>query len=190
MPKKKRYLLRDSDRSGFTYKEIELVNDKGFLVGGDEFDTPPPSNRLYPGEGDISPGFTRQDSTSYQTPSGLGKLTQVVTPAGGISLIFFPDNSNFQIRNPISAWEYIVGTANNTVITKNPQLTAGQQNDKVCLECVGSSVVITNARGIQLYTPVFNMNSGDLLNLIYNATNNLWYETSRGSRVRDLLGAY
>lgn len=190
MARKKRYLLRDSDRSGFTYKDIELVSDNGFLVGGDEFDAPPPSNRLHPGEGDVSPGDTRLNYTSYRTDSGYDKSIQTVTASGGISLVFLPDNSNFQINNPISAWMYIQGSTGVTTITKNPQISSGTHGDKIALECVGSSVVISNNNGVQLYTNAFLMDSGSILNLIYNATDGLWHETSRGHRVKDLLGAF
>ena len=55
-PRVSRFKKRDSDRSGFTYKEIRLVDDEGSLVGPDEFDTPPPSNFPIGGEGDVSPG--------------------------------------------------------------------------------------------------------------------------------------
>lgn len=187
--KSQRYLLRDSDRSGFTYRYVELIKDNGFLVGGDEFDAPPPSNRLYPGEGGVSPGFTRQNYTTYTTPSGLGITTQTVTPSGGVTLSFSPDNSNFQIRNPISAFEYLTGASSTTVITKNPQIAAGQHGDKICLECVGSTIILSNNSGVQLYTSIFKMTSGSIINLIYNATDSLWHEMTRGS-IEDLQGAF
>lgn len=187
--KSKRYLLRDSDRSGFTYRYVEMINDKGFLVGGDEFDAPPPSNRLYPGEGDVSPGDVRQNYLSYATPSGMGVSLQTVTPSGGINLYFQPDNSNFEIRNPISAWEQITGASALTVITKNPQIAAGQDGDKITLECVGSTVVISNNSGVRLYTSHYRMESGALLNLIYNSSDSLWHEMTRGNRA-GLLGAF
>ena len=190
MSRKKRYLLRDSDRSGFTYNDIELVNDNGSLVGGDEFDAPPPSNRLVPAEGSVSPGDTRQFYMSYTDPTADGFHTQYVTPAGGISLYFEDDNSNFQIRNPVSGWFYILGSNSNVVISKNPQIAAGQHNDKITLECVGSNVVLSNSQGCQLRTPIFNMDSGAQINLVYNATDGLWHESSRGHRVKGFLGAF
>lgn len=188
MARKKRYLLRDSDRSGFTYRDIELVKDNGHLVGGDEFDNPPPSNRLFPGEGDISPGDTRQFYQSYTDPTAATVPIQYVTAAGGISLYFSPDNSNFQIKNPL-AWFYILGSNQNVTITANPQIPASTHGDKILLECIGSNVVISNSQGCNLRTAVFNMQSGSLLNLIYNATDGLWHETSRGNRA-GLLGGF
>lgn len=186
MSRKKRYLLRDSDRDGFTYLDIETVVDNGSIVGRGEFDNPPPSNRLYPGEGDVSPGDTRLSYISYQTDSGLGKTTQFVTATGGIFLNFFPDNSNFIIRNPISGWMYIAGSNQNVTITKNPQIPAANHGDKITLECVGSSVMISNSSGVRLYDARFNMDSGALLNLIYNSTDGLWHESSRSHRTKNL----
>lgn len=189
MARKKRYLLRDSDRSGFTYLDIELVSDNGSLVGGDEFDNPPPSNRLHPGEGDVSPGDTRQFYTSYTDPTAASVHIQYVSAAGGINLFFSPDNSNFNIRNPVSGFMYVLGSNANVTISANPQISAGQHGDKITLQCVGSNVVISNSQGCQLRTVAFNMGSGDLINMIYNATDGLWHETSRGS-VFGLLGAF
>lgn len=189
MAKKKRYLLRDSDRSGFTYQDIELVLDNGSLVGGDEFDNPPPSNRLVPAEGEISPGDTRQFYQSYTDPTADSVHIQYVTAGGGINIYFDPDNTNFQIRNPL-AWFYVLGSNQNVSITKNPQIQAGQHGDKICIECIGSNVIVSNSQGCQLRTQIFNMDSGAQLNLIYNATDGLWHETSRGHRVKGFLGAF
>lgn len=190
MAKKKRYLLRDSDRSGFTYLDIELVNDKGSLVGPDEFDMPPPSDRLYPGEGDISPGDTRMFYQSYTDPTAQAVHIQYVTAAGGINLFFTEDNSNFEGTNSISGWFYIVGSNAAVAVTKNPQIVSANHGDQISLECIGSSITLSNGLGLRLYTNVYTMNSGSQINLIYNATNGLWNETSRGSRVKDLLGAF
>lgn len=190
MAKKKRYLLRDSDRSGYTYREVELVNDKGFLVGGDEFDTPPPSDKLYPGEGDVSPGDTRLFYQSYTDPTAQAVHIQYVTAAGGINLFFTDDNSNFEGMNSVSGWFYVVGSNSSVAITKNPQIVSAFHGDQISLECTGSSVILRNGSGLRLYTSVYRMDSGSQINLIFNATNGLWNETSRGSRVRDLLGAF
>ena len=49
---KRKYLKKDSDRSGFTYFRTELVRDGAFLVHPNEKDQPPPSNESLGGEGD------------------------------------------------------------------------------------------------------------------------------------------
>lgn len=187
--KSKRYLLRDSDRDGFTYKYNELVSDAGSLVGPDEFDAPPPSNRLFPGEGDISPGDTRQFYTSYTDPTAAVIHIQYITAAGGINLYFSPDNSNFVQDNPISGYFQIVGSNGNVVLSGNPQIQTAQHGKMITLECVGSNVTLKNGAGLRLYTPIFTMTSGAQINLIYNATDSLWHETSRGNKA-GLLGAF
>lgn len=119
--KKKRYLLRDSDRSGFTYKNVELVNDNGSLVGGDEFDAPPPSNRIYPGEGDVSPGDTRSDYTSYSVPESLQPVVQYLNTASQISLDKKTDNAgNYTYNKSIV---YICGSNSNVALS--PILSLG-----------------------------------------------------------------
>lgn len=187
--KSKRYLLRDSDRDGFTYKYNELVSDGGFLVGPGEFDAPPPSNRLYPGEGDISPGDTRQFYTSYTDPTAAAIHVQYVTAAGGINLFFTPDNSNFKQDNSVSGYFQVAGSNANVTVTVNPQIQAAAHGKMITLECVGSAITLSNSTGLHLYTAAFRMTSGTLINMIYNATDNLWYETSRGSTF-GLLGAF
>lgn len=187
MAKKKRYLLRDSDRSGFTYRDIELVNDNGFLVGPDEFDTPPPSNRLYPDEGGVSPGDTRSNSDTY-TAVNI-RTTQIINPSDQINLIFQKDNSNFEIKDPLALF-YIAGVSSQTVLTSNPQIPPSNQGDKITLQCVSNNLVIKNGNGLRLYTNIINMNSGYQVNLIYNATDGLWCETSRGPEFGNLTGVF
>ena len=59
MARRDRFRKRDSDRSGFTHLERQLVRDKGTLVGPEEFDQPPPSSKPLGGEGEISQGDLR-----------------------------------------------------------------------------------------------------------------------------------
>lgn len=80
--RKKKFLLRDSDRSGFTHRNVELFLDNGALVAGDEIDAPPPSNKLYPDEGGVSPGDVRANPTDYgvqthETVQSLGRNDQI-----------------------------------------------------------------------------------------------------------------
>ena len=49
---KRRFLLRDSDQSGFTYFRRELVKDGPWLVHPSEKDVPPPSKEPLGSEGD------------------------------------------------------------------------------------------------------------------------------------------
>lgn len=187
MAKKRRYQLRDSDRSGFTFREIELVNDNGALVGPDEFDTPPPSNRLYPDEGGVSDGDTRSNYTSYAAINV--RPTQIVNPSDQINLMFQKDNSNFQIKNPLTLF-YVAGVSSQTVLTSNPQVPSSNHGDKICIECTSNNLVMRNGNGLRLYSNIINMNSGFLVNLIYNATDGLWCETSRGAEFGSILGEF
>ena len=67
---RRKYLLRDSDRSGFTYFRQELVKDEGFLVHPSEKDEPPPSDKPLGGEGDINKGDIRnRNATLEHNPS-------------------------------------------------------------------------------------------------------------------------
>jgi hypothetical protein len=175
---------RDSARSGFTYKEIRLVDDNGFLVGPDEFDAPPPSTKSLGGEGDIS-GDPRPNSTTYTTPSAVDRQTRYVT-ASGISA---SEDINIDDGNPVSAgWLYIAGSNQNITITANPQISRGRQNQILTLQCVGSSVLLSNGNGLNLRTH-FNMDSGAIINFMYSVTNNLWNETSRSHMTKN-LGAF
>ena len=49
---KRRFLLKDSDRSGFKYFRRELIKDGPWLVHPDEWDAPPPSKEPLGSEGD------------------------------------------------------------------------------------------------------------------------------------------
>ena len=64
----RKFLKKDSDRSGFTYKRRELVKDEGWLVHPDEKDESAPYPRYIGGEGEINKGEVRANRTSYPTP--------------------------------------------------------------------------------------------------------------------------
>lgn len=65
---KRKYLLKDSDRSGFTYFKNELVRQEGKWVHPSEYDEPPPHSK-YIGGADINRGEARSkaDRESYPT---------------------------------------------------------------------------------------------------------------------------
>lgn len=176
MSKQKRYRLKDSDRSGFTYKEIELIKDKGNLVGPGELDTPPPSNQSTGGEGDMDRSGIRANWDTYDAVEA--RPTQIVTAGGGIVFPTVPDSQGKV--DPNNAWVYVAGSSANTDISKNPQVSAGRQNSIITIQCVSNNVILENGNGLSL-PRLFNMDSGSILNLIYSATDNLWHETSRNS---------
>ena len=91
---KKKFLLKDSARSGFTHRNVELFLDNGQLVAGDEFDAPPPSDRLHPGEGDVSPGDTRSNYTDLSNQPATQPQVQTVNPSDTINLNQQTDNAN------------------------------------------------------------------------------------------------
>lgn len=181
MAKQKRYRLRDSDRSGFTYREIELVKDKGSLVGPDEFDAPPPSNQSTGGEGDMDRSGIRADWDSFDQVNF--RPSQTVSPSGGITFNLIPDSAGK--NDPNNQWVYISGVSAQTVVTVNPQVSRGRQNSIMTIQCVSNSVVLRSGSGLAL-NRLFNMDSGAILNIIYNATDNLWHETSRSHIERNL----
>ncbi len=173
----KRYKLRNSDRSGFTEKEITLVYDNGSLVAPDEYDVPPPSDIPLGGEGDIS-GDPRQNSaTSYATPSGLGFTTQNITSSTAINFVKGDDRDGEPDSN--FGWVYISGSNGSVVLAVNPQITPGIQGNLITVQGVGENVLLTNGSGLLLRTPKFLVDSGAIISLLYSQTDNLWHETSR-----------
>ena len=183
MPKGYRFKKRVSDRSGFDYLERELVRDNGALVGPDEIDMPPPSNRPTGSEGEVSPGFTRTGYDSYATPAGFNFVTQFVTASGGINFVVGYDESGQ--RNPNASWIYVSGSNEAITVSANPQITRGQQGYIMTVECVGSNVTLQDGNGLDLRSSLYVMESGSILSLFYSATDNLWHETSRASRTKD-----
>lgn len=176
MAKQKRYRLRDSDRSGFTYKEIELVKDKGNLVGPGEFDAPPPSNASTGGEGDMDRSGIRPN---WDTTTAVEiRPTQIVTAAGGITFKLIPDSAGK--TDPNNSWIYVAGSIASVNISSNPQVSSGRQNSILTIQCVSNNIILETGSGLDL-RKIFNMDSGSIINLIYSATDNLWHETSRSS---------
>lgn len=182
--KSKRYRLRDSERSGFTYKEIELIRDEGSLVGSDEFDSPPPSNIPLGGAGDRSTSEYYRASTSTVPDASHDFTTQYITTANQIAFVKGDDASG--TLNPNFGWLYISGSNSSVTVSTNPQITSGSQNDKIAIQCVGSNVILQDGNGLDLRTSIVNMDSGYILNLFYSATDSLWHETSRSHQTRNL----
>ena len=174
MAKQKRYKLKDSDRSGFTFKEIELVKDNGSFVGPGEFDSPPPSRQSTGGEGEMDRSGIRANWDTYSEVDV--RPTYLVTSGGGIIFPTIPDSQGKS--DPNNSWVYVAGATASVDITKNPQISAGRQNSIFTVQCVSNNIIIENGSGLSLRS-LFNMNSGSIINLIYNATDNLWCETSR-----------
>lgn len=174
MSKQKRYKLKDSDRSGFTFKEIELVKDKGNLVGPGEFDAPPPSNQSTGREGEMDRSGIRANWDTYTAVEE--RVTYLVTPAGGIIFPTIPDSQGKS--DPNNSWVYVAGASSLTNITSNPQISAGREYSLITVQCVSNRIILENGSGLSL-SRIFNMDSGSIINLIYSATDNLWHETSR-----------
>jgi hypothetical protein len=173
--RKKKYLLRDSDRSGFTHRNVELFNDNGHLVSSDEFDAPPPSNRLYPDEGGVSFGDVRSNPTDYsnQTPSTV----QYLNTASTISLNHGVDNAGAYTFN--KSIVYVSGSNETIVLDSDPQISASVQSDILTIQGAGSSVILKNGSGLRLYSNILRLDSGSLVTFFYDATGGLWCETSR-----------
>ena len=170
MAKVSRFKLRDSDRSGFIEREVDLIRDKGFLVSAEEYDTPPPSEIPLGGEGDLS-GDPRSNSTftitNINTPIN-DKPTYYITVGGGIS----PD-----LTTP---WMNITGSNGTIDITKNPQISSGKQNDILTLFCTDSSIKLDHGTGLNMMSSAgFTMTSGSIITFIYSSGNTAWNETSR-----------
>lgn len=172
--RKSRYLKVTSQRSGFDnwdydgvtfHKRWEPTTDKGLTIAPEELDTPPPSSIPLGGSG-IS-GTPRTNSDTTDLPTISTPVILYITAAGGISI-------NDQ---PII---YIVGSNSAINISANPQVSAGKSQQIITIQCVGSSVTLDDGTGLDLIAgQQFVMNSGSIINLIYNGTDNLWQETSR-----------
>lgn len=175
--RKKRYLLRDSDRSGFTHRNIELVLDNGFLVSPDEYDAPPPSNRLYPDEGGVSPGDVRADPTDYGLQTNQIPHVQVMEASGTITLDRGVDNAGQYDYNKSTV--YVAGSNASVTLTSNPQIAASFQSDFLVVQGAGSSVILSNGNGLRLYSSILRLDSGSLVSFIYDSTGGIWCETSR-----------
>lgn len=183
MPRRDRYRKRDSDRSGFTYKERELIKDKGFLVGPDEFDRPPPSNKSLGGEGELSVGDMRSPSGTLASTQTVREdiPLQYVTAGGGITYSRKIYNASGEVTN--NAFVRIVGSNQTIDISASPQITPGSEGSQLTLECVGSDITLDDGDGLDLKSS-FVMDSGSILSLFYNSSNNVWRETSRSHRNR------
>jgi len=173
--RKKKYLLRDSDRSGFTHQNIELFLDNGVLVGGDEIDAPPPSNKMYPDEGGVSPGDVRSNPTDYSQQ--VATQVQYLAAASQINLNHQVDNAGAYTFN--KSIVYVAGSNSTITLSSNPQIVASYQQDFLTLQGVGSSVILSNGRGLRLYSSLLRLDSGSMVTFIYDSTGGVWCETSR-----------
>ena len=193
MARTSRFRKRDSDRSGFTFLDRELVVDEGSLVGADEFDTPPPSKKSLGGEGDISEGDVRvgafEGTVGETTASTAVKpKVQTVTAGGGITFSNRIYESSGEELNLVHL-QVVGSNLTNLNITVDPQVSAGRHGNKLVLEGVGSSVILEDGNGLSLRR-LINLDSGALINLFYTETDSVWMETSRSRREHLLVHGF
>lgn len=167
------WLKETSERSGFDNfdrfgKHLWYgIKQNGLLIAPEEYDTPPPSTKSL-GGADISQGNLRPNSNSTAVPSSTAPQIQYITAAGGISL------------NNTQPWLMVVGSNENINISANPQVQLGVQGQVIAIQCVGSSITLEDGNGLDLIAgQAFVMQSGSIIDLICNRTDNLWVETSR-----------
>ena len=166
MARVSRFKQRDSDRSGFTYPERELIKDKGRWVHPEELDVPPPSKRSLGGEGEIAQGQMRT-STATTIPTENENPTAYITAAGGITPNIHP-------------YMRITGSNAAVTVTANPQIVAGKQSQVLTIFCVGSDVTLSHGTGLNLMGSAgFVMRSGAILTCMYNSGDTAWQEVSR-----------
>ena len=175
MPHVSRFKKRDSDRSGFSFFERELVKDAPWKVAADEFDTPPPSKRSLGGEGDVS-GEPRANSAfdtiaNYEIPAEVDNPIVYVTAGGGLSPSLHP-------------FMRITGSNAAVDITANPQIARGQEGQVLTLLCIDSSITLDHGTGLNMLGSAgYAMQSGDISVFLYHTGGTVWDETSR-ERVR------
>lgn len=76
---KRKYLLKDSERSGFKYFKRELVRDDGWWVHPEEKDEPAPHPRYIGGEGDINSSDARSLSDRTSVPESKSGIWEELT---------------------------------------------------------------------------------------------------------------
>lgn len=184
--RKKKYLLRDSDRSGFTHRNVELFLDNGSLVAGDEVDAPPPSNKMYPDEGGVSPGDTRNNPTDYSVQTH--ETVQNLAATSQIHLNHQVDNAGQYSFN--KSMVYVAGSNNLVRLTSNPQIVPSVHGDILTVQGAGSAVVLVNGNGLRLYSSSLHLDSGSLVTFIYDTAGSLWCETSRQNPNFALMGEF
>ena len=146
-----------------------MTRDEGHLVGPDEHDTPPPSDIPLGGEGDISSGELRSNSTSYDVV--VDYPVHYLTASSTCPI----DNSSDAANEPKNGRPiYISGSNNNISLISNPQVASSIQGDIIALYSVGSSVTLSDGNGLSLRKS-FVMDSGAILNLFYSFTHNLFH---------------
>lgn len=170
-----RFKLRDSDRDGFTRREIGMLKDGAWKVGPDEFDLPPLSKRSLGGQGDISASDALIANSFGITqittiPAGYDNPITYVTAAGGITPSF------------VHPWMAVSGSLNNVTVTANPRIAAGVEGNRLTLVGAGSTITLPDGLGVALAgSATYVVALSSILCLVYTASNGAarWQETSR-----------
>ena len=171
MPHVSRYKKRDSDRSGFSFYEHELIKEPPWLVHPEDYDTPPPSKKSLGGEGDIS-GEARANSdwstiTNTDVPASVENPLVYILAANGISPSIHP-------------FMRISGSNGTVNITANPQISRGIEGQVLALVCADSGVQLDHGTGLNMVGSAgYMMGSGDISVFQYHTGGTVWDETSR-----------
>ena len=176
--RRSRFLKETSERSGFDNfdrsgnKRWESIRDKGTKIDPEEFDAPPPSDQSL-GGADIT-GTPRTNDLTTDVPDVSQPTILHITAAGGITINQEP-------------FLLITGSTTAVNISADPQISRGRPQQILGIQCVGSNVTLDDGDGLELTAgQSFVMESGSVINFIYNGTTNIWQEVSRGDRYKSL----
>lgn len=120
------------------------------------------------------------ETTAFGT-NDVGNVSSLLY-VGILNGTLFPLNGyidELRISKGIARWKSNFALPNMEYKTQVNQIAASGSNNTLCLLCVGSDVTISSANNVALRTTYYVMNSGSILNLIYDTGTNTWQETSR-----------
>ena len=180
--------FRNCDRCGFKYKKNKLRKNKGLFVCDPCFDDTKENKSI-----NMKLGSERSNATTTTAVNTSTIFT--ITAAGGIT----PSNSvstaetysaNLSITPTTtisfsnSYYMKVVGDGAIN-ITAVPQISAGQNGDKLTLEGISDTnyVLLEDGTGVELRNGSIYIGNGDIISLVYDTVKSKWVEVSRGEAI-------
>ncbi len=179
---------RCCDRCGFQYKKKKLIKQKGLLICSSCSDDTKENKSI-----NMRLGSSRNNATTTTAVNTSTVFT--ITAAGGIT----PSNSvstaetysanlgitpTTTISFSNSYYMKVVGDGAIN-ITAVPQISAGQNGDKLTLEGTSDTnyVLLEDSDGVELRNGSFTLKNKSIISLVYDTTKSKWVEVSRGEAI-------
>lgn len=180
--------LRCCDRCGIQYKKKVLTKQKGLLVCNsckDDIKENKSINMRLSSSRNNANTTTAVNTSTIFTITAAGGITPSHSVSSGVtysSNLGITPTTTISFSN--SYYMKIIGDGAIDIIA-NPQISAGQNGDKITIEGTSDTnyVLLEDGDGVELRNGSITIKNKSIISLVYDTTKSEWVEVSRGEAI-------